>query len=165
MTTKGPDPNQYYRDQLEFLVGAINRVGANLNREIVRATPVGIGGELQRSWSFNAATRDNPIATVGSSSQYLLPVELGRKPGKGISAEGQTSVQLWARRKLQLSPAEAKGFAYLLSEKYKREGRPAQGFMGLAKPGQPGGQDPEIVQGGIVDRHFRLMDAELNKGA
>ena len=152
---------QDYRNQVDVL----NTVGSKLYGEIVKATPVGVGGQLQRSWTFTPASLDNPVSTVGTNSQYLLSVELGRQPGTGISAEGQTSVALWAKRKLRLSDQEATSFAYLLSRKYKAQGRPAQGFLGLAAKGASATSNPNLdspVPGSILEQGFNDLQAQLS---
>lgn len=162
-TTTGESPTLYgFRVRREALA-TLNVAVAGLYGEIVRAMPVGVGGRLQRSWVFSPATPNNPQAAIGTSSSYFLPVEMGRRPGKGVSREGQESIELWARRKLRLSPQESRSFAYLLSQKYKREGRKASGLIGLSTPGSlpSGALSPTVdpVPGSILARGFATIAA------
>ena len=156
-------PTEYLEEEKRHLAGILTRTALSLSADITRAMPVGTGGELQRSWAPTPASPDNLQASVSTSSAYFLPVELGRKPGKGISQQGQEGVALWARRKLGKSEKEARGFAFLLSRKYQAEGRPAQGLIGLARPNAPGGSDPALqpVPGSILDQHYRELQKQL----
>jgi hypothetical protein len=156
-----PFTKPFERD-LESLVDGLNEISSRLNGELVKATPSGIGGRLRRSWAWSPATKKNPQATVGTNSSYFLPLELGRKPGKGISVEGQKGVALWARRKLSLNQSQATSFAFNLSQKYKREGRPAVGFLGLASPGSPASSIPKSpVPGSILAKAFSDVEKLL----
>ena len=106
------------------------------------------------------------MAIVGQSKRHFLPVEMGRRPGKGISARGQQSVATWGRRKLGLSPKEAKSFAYLLSRKYKREGRAATGFAGLARKGSKAKAPQAEIQPlktGIIGKAFTDLERRLKR--
>jgi hypothetical protein len=146
-------PLEAWNRDKQGTLDALNKGTMDLYGQIVKATPSGIGGRLRRSWSISPATLANPVAIIGSNSTYLLPLEMGRKPGKGISAEGQRGVALWARRVLKLDDSKALGFAYLLSRKYKLEGRPATGFIGLARPGEAARTTvpKQPVSGSILD--------------
>ena len=165
MPTRGPSPDEYISEQRQHLATLLTKAALNLSAEVTKAMPVGTAGELQRSWTPYPATPDTLKAGLSTSSAYFLPVELGRKPGKGINRQGQEAVTLWARRKLGMDPKRAVGFAYQLSEKYKREGRPAQGIIGLASRGDRAGDrlptDP--VPGSILAKAFQTLDNELNK--
>jgi hypothetical protein len=156
------DFDDFFDELEESLVDKLNKAAIELNNEIVRAMPVGIGGELSRSWSIQPASEVNPAAKVGTSSSYFIPLEVGRKPGRGISEKGQLSVALWGRRKLGMTAKESEGFAYLLSQKYKREGRPATGLIGLATPGAPAkAPSKEPVPGSIIHRAFQKLRGSL----
>ena len=166
--TTGQDPQQYSEQTIRELVIIVNQQAAQITREATQATPVGVGGLLRQSWVLSPATATNPVAIVGSSREYLLPVEMGRAPGKGVSRDGQEAIALWAQRKLGTTLQEGKSLAFLLSQRYKSEGRPAQGFLGLAKPGSvPTGNPPsgnlEPVRGSLLDRNFRELDTRLQK--
>lgn len=167
METRGPNPSQFSDQQVQSLLRILNETAVQLNREIVRAMPVGVGGDLQRSWTLVLATEQAPQASVGTSSKYFMAVEMGRKPGSGISAAGQEAVALWARRKLQLGQKQSQSFAYLLSEKYKKQGRPAQGLIGLAAPGSQGSPVPtdpsELVPGSILANAYQSFQNKLNQ--
>jgi hypothetical protein len=159
-------PSEFLEYQQRQILQILNTEAGSAYREIVRAMPVGVGGELQRSWIFIPGSLGNPTAIIGSSSSYFLPVEMGRVPGKGVSREGQESIQLWARRKLSMSPQESRGFAYLLSEKYKREGRGAQGLIGLAAQGSQGSQIPSelaaTISGSILHKLYQELERKLS---
>jgi len=161
--TRGLKPADYYRDRMAKLVAFLNDEGTALETEVVNATPANMG-QLRRGWKFVPATSDNPKAVLGQSVQYFLPVEMGRKPGKGISAEGQKSVKRWAKLVLGLSSEEQSDFAFLLSQKYKAQGRPAVGFLGLARQGTiptSRGIPDEPVSGSLLDLAFKRFTIGL----
>jgi hypothetical protein len=167
-TTRGTPPGQYGEDKRKQLLTVLNTSATGLFGQVVKAMPVGVGGRLQRSWTLTPATLENPQASIGTNSTYFLPLELGRKPGSGISKEGQDSVTLWARRKLSLSESDARGLAFNLSQKYKREGRPAAGLIGLALGGSAGGQPipktlEQTIPGSLLHNALRDLEANLNK--
>lgn len=162
----GTPPFEFGNELLEQMLDVLNEAALNLESELTQATPVGVGGLLRSSWSSSLANPATKRAVVSNSQRYLLPLELGRKPGSGISRKGQESVALWAKRVLgESDPKEAAGFAYLLSEQYKREGRPAQGFIGLARPGttptdeSTGELTP--VPNSLLDEAFKSLEREL----
>ena len=167
MGTKGPNPSQYGETQNREILKALNSSVTGLYGEVVKAQPVGVGGRLQRSWTLTPATSSNPTASIGTNSQYFLSVEMGRVPGKGISKEGQESVALWARRKLTLSEPDSRSFAFLLSRKYRREGRPAQGLLGLAQPGSQGASIPktldQTVPGSLLREGLSNLEKSLSQ--
>lgn len=162
---KGPNATQFYFRQRRKLVQIVNEELAQLETDLVEATPADTGN-LRQGWSIRPATETSLVGLIGQSKRHFLPVEMGRKPGSGISQEGQESVATWARRKLGLSGEEAESFAYNLSRKYFREGRPAVGFAGLAEPGQAGGQygsgKLEPTNGGLIAKSFRTLDRRLS---
>lgn len=163
--TRGTSPKQYGQEQIGGLLKIINLQGAKINRQATKTSPVGVGGLLRGSWVFSPARPSNPVAVVANSREYFLPVEVGRKPGKGVSRKGQAAIALWAQRVLGVSAKEGKSIAYLLSRKYKSQGRPAQGFLGLAKRGSiPSGDLPptvEPVRGSLLDRNFKELGRRL----
>jgi hypothetical protein len=159
----GLKPKEYYDDRIRELVSLLNEEGTALESEVVKDTPANFG-RLKGGWTFKPANVDNPVAIVNQSVLYFLPVEMGRRPGKGISAKGQKQVKRWAKLVLGLAPKEQSNFAYLLSQKYKREGRPAVGFLGLAKPGEiPSGSElPENpVKNSLLDKAFNRLKRGL----
>lgn len=165
--TKGPKPSTFWEGKELEILTTLNAAAAGLVGDLTAATPVGIGGKLRGSWVMKPATPNNYKAIVGNSRSYLLPVEMGRQPGKGISLKGQESVALWAKRKLGVDEFEAEDIASALSFRYKRDGRFAEGFMGLAKPGtKPSGppkDDINPVRGSLLDNTFRNLTRDLNK--
>lgn len=164
----GTPPSSVTPETLRALEVKVVGWSIGLESELVKATPVGIGGNLRQAWSHGSAqTKDGGfVVQVTNSAKYLLPTELGRLPGKGISAEGQKAVALWAKRKLGLPDKDARSFGFLLSRQYQRVGRPAQGFVGLANKGAKAkpatGADLEPVQGGLLAREFKRLDALLS---
>lgn len=167
MRTRGTPPKQFGQERQEALVTVLNTVTTGLYGDVVKASPVGVGGRLQRSWTLTPASLSDPVASIGTNSNYFLPLELGRKPGKGISREGQNSVALWAKRKLRKSDKESQSFAYLLSRKYKREGRPSTMLLGLASSGSMGASIPKsalgAVKGSLLETAVKKLQTELKK--
>lgn len=160
-------PRKYGEQQIRQVLTVMARNGTEIFRQLSKKTPVGIGGRLQRSWSISLPTLENPVLAIGTNSQYFLPLEMGRLPGRGISREGQDSVALWARRKLSLPESEARSFAFLLSRKYKQQGRPATGFTGLASPGSLGEDIPttldQTVRGSILHQGYQDLLRDLER--
>ena len=165
-TSSGTDPKVFTEDIMRALVGAINSEATRLETELVEATPSGTSGRMRQGWVFTPATLDNPVATVGQSVPYFLPMELGRSPGKGISQKGQEEVMRWAKLVIGLEPKDQAGFAYALSEKYKKFGRPAVGFVGLARPGQTPSSTPNIpddpIPGSLLASAFERIQNRLD---
>jgi hypothetical protein len=166
--TRGTPPSRYGEDKQRQLLRVLNTSATGLYGQVVKSMPVGIGGRLQRSWTLTLASLENPQASIGTNSTYFLPLELGRKPGSGISKEGQDSVTLWAQRKLTLSEPEARGLAFTLSQKYKREGRPATGLIGLALAGAPGGQPipktlEQTIPGSLLNNALQELERNIKQ--
>lgn len=167
VTYRGIPPERYWGERQHKFRSVVNEVLANLEAELVTNTPVGVGGRLKGGWSFQPMLPGVDSASVGQSLKYFLPLELGRRPGKGADQKGRESIALWARRKLGLSPQEARGLAFVLSRKYKLEGKPAVGFAGLAMPGaRPQSGEPENlepVSGGLISQAFVELDNRLSR--
>lgn len=162
---KGVTPEQYYKQKIKDLVSVLNEEALLLESQLVQDTPSGVSGRLRQGWTMKPATENKPTAIVGQSSQYFLPVEMGRKPGKGISEKGQKSVTRWAKLVMGLNPKEAKSFAFNLSMKYKNQGRPAVGFVGLATPGTipTNSQVPDNpIPGSLLEESFQRLKNRLN---
>lgn len=170
-TTKGSNPDQFFKDNTQKLLRIINEGAFELEAELVKATPTGVSSQLKGGWSVQRATESKPVATIGQSQSYFLPVEMGRKPGRGISEEGRESVALWAQRVLGMENStvgsEADQFASYLSFKYWKEGRPATGFAGLAKPGSiPSDSGSDILNplaGGLIFNKLREIRTALDR--
>lgn len=163
----GDDPTIFLRKTQREVVAILNEEASQLETDLVSATPADTGN-LRQGWTLRPATILNKVAIVGQSKVHFLPTEFGRKPGKGISAEGQEAVSVWAARKLGLDNStvggEADQFARALSQKYIRMGRPAQGFAGLAIPGTvPTGNPPENIKpvGGPIKAGFDRLRRRL----
>ncbi len=166
VTYRGIPPEKYWGERRHKFMLAVNEVLANLEAKLVTSTPVGIGGRLKGGWSFQPMLPGTDSANIGQSLKYFLPLELGRQPGKGVDQKGRESIALWARRKLGLGPQEARGLAFVLSRKYKLEGRPAVGFAGLAAPGdRPRSSQPENlepIKGGLIFQALAELDNRLS---
>lgn len=172
MQTNGIKPSIFYKEQIRRILGVVNEEALELERKLIDKTPAS-DGRLRQGWTTITARQDNPKATVGQSVNYFLPVEFGRKPGSGISKKGQVAVAKWAKRNLGLPDktrdggTTAKTFAFLLSRKYKLEGRPATGFAGLAKEGaQAPSSIPDKIEplsGGLIAASFNKLKARLNE--
>ena len=172
----GDDPTTFAEEKLRRFVSLLNEEATKIESDLVRDTPANFG-RLKGGWSVNPATLDRPGASIDQSVQYYLAVEMGRKPGKGISEKGQKQVARWAKLVLGLKNKPSKKarkngaisnktFAYLLSEKYKREGRPAVGFVGLAKPGVTPKSTPRVpdepVSNSLLKKAFTRVNRRLN---
>jgi len=153
-TTKGIPPDRFYRAIREGTKEVIDTEMLQLERIAVQRSPSGVSGSLRQRWNYTPF--DGKQATLGQSQRYFLPVELGRKPGKGISEVGQRAVARWAKLKAGITdPKDARSFAYLLSEKYKRKGREPQPIIDL----QP---NLEPKPGGELDKAFKEIDRGLD---
>lgn len=168
---QGTKPLPFYERRKRELVFILNDTATRLESEAVQNTPADTG-RLKGGWSIVPASinSDEPVAIVEQSVNHFLPVELGRKPGSGISKEGQKSVKMWAKRVLGISDEkEQSSFAFLLSEKYRKEGRGAAGFLGLAMPGSiPKGSlsDDDFnnpISGSILDDAFKRLRADIRR--
>lgn len=175
LKTKGINASAYSEEKLRELVAFINEEATELESELVKDTPANFG-RLKGGWVLTPATlkQKRPKAIINQSVSYFLPVELGRSPGKGISKNGQKDVARWAKLVLGLKESKTKSssvtpktFAFLLSQKYKKEGRPALGFVGLAKPGEIPSSTPNIpdepVQGSLLYGAFDRIKANLRR--
>lgn len=178
VTYSGITPQQFAQDKIKAFVNLANEEGLQIESELVKDSPANFG-RLKGGWVFTPATIEKPRAIVNQSVSYFLPVEMGRAPGKGISKEGQTQVARWARlvlglkderstKKTREGKTSAKTFAFLLSQKYKREGRPAVGFVGLAEPGKtPTSQGQKVpdqlIPGSLLDVAFKRIRARVDR--
>jgi hypothetical protein len=153
-TTRGIPPDKFFRRIKEGTKEAIDTEMLQLEKLAAEATPVNFGA-LKQGWFYTPFNGSQ--AVLSQSKSYFLPVELGRKPGKGISAVGQKAVARWAKLKLGITePKSAASFAYALSQKYKREGRPANPVINLDRNLEP-------IPGGLLDKTFKEIDKALDK--
>jgi hypothetical protein len=179
VTYTGISPQEFAQEKIKAFVNIANEEGLQLESELVESTPANFG-RLKGGWVFTPATEAKPRAIVNQSVSYFLTVEMGRAKGKGISKEGQVQVARWAKLVLGLKDQKSKRtvkkqgqvtsktFAYLLSQKYKREGRPAVGFVGLATPGKVpsklGQKVPDnLVPGSLLDVAFKRIKARVDR--
>lgn len=101
--------------------------GLYLEGEVARATPFGVTGKMRRGWQSTYVKRGSQASEVlvSNATEYVLPVELGRRPGTFIPLK---PLQLWARRKLGADEGRAWGIARKISRKAKRSGIKGQRF-------------------------------------
>lgn len=100
------------------------RAGLIFQGEVEPRTPFGVTGKLRRGW-ITEMESDTSVA-VYNSEEYALPVELGRRPGKGIPLE---PLRLWTRRVLGITEEKKiNSVAYLISRKAKLQGIDGQFF-------------------------------------
>ena len=115
------DVDAVYKEQL-------TAAGLFFQGEVHRATP-GYTGALQKGWLTKYSDSDHEVR-VSNPLEYALPMEYGRRPGKGIPPE---PLQLWVRRKLGVTNAETitrkgvkrlgyKAIAFLISRHAKTKG-------------------------------------------
>lgn len=164
----GLSPEQFFKEESKKLVLILNEEATKIEEELSEDTPVNTG-RLRGSWTLAPATESKPTATISPTVAYFLPVEVGRAPGKGISKKGQQDVARWGQLVLGLDGKESKSLAFLLSRKYKAEGRPGVGFVGLIKPGTVPKANYKIpdnpVKGSLLDKAFARLRTRLNLGA
>lgn len=113
----------------EFAEGVIAGIKDNIkSKPVTEYGAVGTSGQAVDSLFYRY---DGNHLIIGSTWGYITVLEDGRKPGKGVSREGQLKLQKWILEKpLQVkensSPipgiASAKSLAYLISRKLKEEG-------------------------------------------
>ena len=166
-SSSGIPPEAYWQENRRLVLGVINTNMLKLETQLVQATPFS-DGVLRGGWTLIPATEFNTTALIGQTRSYFFPLEFGRSPGKGISREGQEAVSTWAQRKLGLSSSEASGFAFALSQKYKRVGKAATGFAGLATPGRVPSStalpdELEPIRGGLIQTAFSEITSDLNR--
>lgn len=155
-TTKGIPPDDFFKRIKDNTKEVIDTEMLQLERVVIEKSPSGVSGNLRQRWNYTPF--DGNTAILSQSQQYLFPVEFGRKPGKGINEIGQRAVARWAKLKLGIANEKsAKSFAYLLSEKYKREGRKPQPILDI-KP-----ESLEPILGGQLDTTFKEIDRGLGR--
>lgn len=150
----GTSPEKFWQDKKGAIAQTVNTFLFDLERQASEKTPSGVSGQLRGRWKV--IPFDGKTGAIQQPQGYFLPVELGRRPGKGISAKGQQAVARWGKLKLGLSEKEAKSFAYLLSRKYKLQGRKPAPILGLKDPDTPS-------PGGLLDTAFKKLDKDLSK--
>lgn len=76
-------------------------------------------GAYRRAWKWRET---NEGVSIFNNMPYAPVIEYGRRPGKGISREGQIALARWVRRKMKVKESEAKGIAYCIARAHKRRG-------------------------------------------
>lgn len=108
------------------LLGTMTALTMHLEGEVADALPA-VSGLTRASIVSDAwSTPTGALGVVGSASIAALVLEQGRKPGKGVSKEGQEALAVWAQEKLGVTKVEGLGIAHALSFKYKLHGLPAK---------------------------------------
>lgn len=112
----------------DFAQGVLNGIKENIrNKPVTEYGAVNTSGQAADSLFYRI---DNTRLIIGSTWGYITVLEDGRKPGKGVSKEGQLSIQKWILEKpLQVKEnsnapglPSAKGLAYLISMRLKERG-------------------------------------------
>lgn len=99
-----------------------------LEGKVVEKTPKGVGGNAGLMGSIHGGAvkyGEGVQAIIGTSLEYGKVIEYGRRPGTGVSMEGQESIALWAKKKWGLSDKKAKSAAYAIARKITLHGMKA----------------------------------------
>lgn len=121
---KAWNPSQVTQEMRRAYKLHLLRAGLIFQGEVVPRTPFGVTGKLRRGWVTEM--ENDASCVVYNSEEYALPVELGRKPGKGIPLK---PLRLWARRVLGLTEErDINSVAFLISRKAKLQGLEGQFF-------------------------------------
>ena len=76
-------------------------------------------GNYKRAWKWKDT--EEGIA-IYNDVPYAPIIEYGRRPGKGVSQQGQIAIARWAQRKLKVPENKARGVAYCIARIHKRLG-------------------------------------------
>ena len=103
--------------------GAMTDSIYKLENEIAKNTPVGVTGILRAGIQGRVVSPyRGRVGVVGAAAKYGDIRERGRRPGP-VSREGQESIALWVKRKLQIrNEKELKSVAYLVTRKIRKKG-------------------------------------------
>lgn len=134
------------------LLGAMTGAVQHLEGEVKDEWPTGPSNSRQQITSDAFSTSAGVLGVVGTPSPYAPVIELGRKPGKGVSEAGRESIAEWAKFKLGVSEKEALGVAFLVSRKIKRQGIEAKRPFGKVL-------DRSTLQ---ISRYFENAIAQLS---
>lgn len=107
-------------------------------------------GQYQASW------RSSPVANgarVYNLRPYSGVIEDGRRPSS-LGREGIDNLEAWAKRKLKLSPAEARNAAWAIAQTLKERPLLARKVMGNA--------EDEMIDA-VVKEITRELDLELGR--
>jgi len=98
----------------------------HLEGQVKDRIPAASGKTRESVHSDAFSTPVGVIGTVGSSMATATFLELGRKPGSGVSREGQEALGQWAKEKLGVSEKEVRNVVFLISRKIKKKGLEAK---------------------------------------
>ena len=108
------------------MLAAMTLVTTALEGEVKDEWPTGVFNSREQIHGDAFATPAGVLGVVGTPSPYAPVIEFGRKPGKGVSREGQESIALWAKAKLGVDEVKARSVAFLIARKIKQRGQPAE---------------------------------------
>ena len=97
----------------------------HLEGQVKDRMPSASGKTRESVFSDAFSTPVGVIGTVGSSQPTATFLELGRKPGTGVSKAGQEALGVWAREKLGISEKEVRSVVFLIARKIRKHGTPA----------------------------------------
>lgn len=107
------------------LLAAAKASTLHLEGQVKDRMPSASGKTRESVHSDAFSTPAGVIGTVGSSMATATFLELGRKPGTGVSLEGQEALGTWVKEKLGVSEKEVPGVVFLIARKIKKKGMPA----------------------------------------
>lgn len=120
------------------LAAAMTEATMLLEREAKEEWPVGVFNSREQITSDVMLEPAGVLGVVGTPSPYAPVIEAGRRPGKGVSQEGQKAIAMWAVARLGVEPARADDVAFLISQKIRRHGiaakRPMQKVLERLAP-------------------------------
>lgn len=120
--------------------------------EIVKSQPRQPVSDSIYKNSIQVVDRPDGGAVAFNSAPYAGIIERGRRPGKGVSREGQASLARWVRLKgLTSDEREARGIAFAIARKMKKQGWPFA-------PNQP-----MRVLGRVYDRILPVIEAAVTR--
>ena len=127
--------------------------------EVVGRTPVGVTGAARQSiGSFVRGRAPNFEGQVATSILYGLPLERGRRPGKQPPT---APIELWVRRKLNVSDAEVSQVAFLIARAIGRRG--TKGAEMFAKGFDAGKGPVDRLWQKVGKKAARRIEAEINR--
>jgi len=149
----------------EFAEGVISGIRNNIkNKPVSEYGSVETSGQAADSLFYRF---DSNRLIIGSTWGYITVLEDGRKPGKGVSREGQLKLQKWILEKpLQVKEnsnaqgiPNAKSLAFLISRKLKEEGSL------IYQKGGHSGILSEYLNADYVNENFtkKFMDAMVTE--
>lgn len=111
---------------------------------------IGVTGDLRDSWRATYPRKEAFTFTVKGAivneSDRAVNRIAGRPPGKATPVDSLTP---WVQKKIEPNPKKARGIAFAIAMKHKREGskrfREKENFLGIDTRGLPRNQDSRIL--------------------